>query len=68
MTGNALAPLLPLFVDHESTDWLHLPPYDDAKAARALVGTGIACPAVDASLIRRYVERFVVSGYLPRPR
>ncbi len=68
ITGNALAPLLPLFVDHDSTDWLQLPPYDDARAARALVGTGIACPPVDASLVRRYVERFVVSGYLPRPR
>jgi thioester reductase-like protein len=67
-TGNALAPLLPLFVDHDSTDWLHLPHYDDARATRALVGTGVACPAVDASLVRRYVERFVVSGYLPRPR
>ncbi|HWZ88826.1 MAG TPA: thioester reductase domain-containing protein [Polyangiaceae bacterium] len=67
-TGNALAPLLPLFVDHDSTDWLHLPHYDNARATRALVGTGVACPAVDASLVRRYVERFVVSGYLPRPR
>jgi len=67
-TGNALAPLLPLFVEHVTTEWLHLPVYDDARTKTALAGTGIECPAVDAALMRRYVERFVVSGYLPRPR
>ena len=66
-TGNALTPLLPLFADHETTDWLHLPTYDDAKTRCALAGTDITCPVVDATLIRRYVERFVVSGYLARP-
>jgi len=66
-TGNALVPLLPLFISHENTDWLHLPPYDDARTKRALVETGVACPTVDAALVRRYVERFVVSGYLQRP-
>ncbi|MGO9328398.1 MAG: hypothetical protein ACLQJ0_09795, partial [Steroidobacteraceae bacterium] len=64
---NALVPLLPLFISHENTDWLHLPPYDDARTKRALVETGVACPTVDAALVRRYVERFVVSGYLQRP-
>ncbi len=67
-TGNALAPLLPLFVGHEDTDWLHLPTYDEARTACALEGTGIACPPVDEALVRRYVERFVVRGYMPRPR
>ncbi|HET9991663.1 MAG TPA: thioester reductase domain-containing protein [Kofleriaceae bacterium] len=67
-TGNALAPLLPLFVEHDSTGWLHLPTYDDAETKAALAGTDIACAAVDAALMRRYVERFVISGYLPRPR
>jgi thioester reductase-like protein len=66
-TGNALAPLLPLFVEHDRTDWLHLAPYDDARTRAALGDSGIASPTVDATLIRRYVERFVVSGYLPRP-
>jgi thioester reductase-like protein len=67
-TGNALAPLVPLFADHETTDWLRLPPYDDAKTRCALAGSGITCPGVDATLIRRYIEQFVVSGYLARPR
>ena len=66
-TGNALVPLLPLFISHENTDWLHLPPYDYARTKSALVETGVACPTVDAGLVRRYVERFVVSGYLQRP-
>ncbi|HEY6036051.1 MAG TPA: thioester reductase domain-containing protein, partial [Kofleriaceae bacterium] len=66
-TGNALAPLIPLFVEHATTEWLHLPDYDDACAKAALAGTGIACAPIDAGLMRRYVERFVVSGYLPRP-
>jgi len=66
-SGNALAPLLPLFVAHDNTDWLHLPRYDDAKTKRALADTGVSCPVVDAALVRRYVEGFVVSGYLPRP-
>jgi thioester reductase-like protein len=66
-TGNALAPLLPLFRAHDTTRWLLLPPYDDALARRDLGGTGIACPPIDAALFRRYIERFVVSGYVPRP-
>ena len=66
-TGNALVPLLPLFVDHETTDWLRLPTYDTARTDRALAGTGVVCPAVDAIVVRRYLERFVVSGFLPRP-
>jgi thioester reductase-like protein len=63
-TKNALAPLLSLFLAHDNTDWLHLPHYDDANARRE---AGISCPPVDAALVRRYVERFVVSGYLRRP-
>jgi thioester reductase-like protein len=66
-TRNALAPFLSLFVSHENTDWLHLPPYDDARSKRALVEAGVVCPTVDAGLVRRYVERFVVNGYLQRP-
>ncbi|MBP6838495.1 MAG: thioester reductase domain-containing protein [Kofleriaceae bacterium] len=66
-TGNALAPLLPLFVEHDDTEWLRLPSYDDTQARAALRGAGVECPPVDAALVRRYVERFVVSGYLPRP-
>jgi thioester reductase-like protein len=66
-TGNALAPLLPLFVEHDQTEWLQLPPYDDASTKAALAGSGITCATVDAQLMRRYVERFVVSGYVRRP-
>jgi thioester reductase-like protein len=66
-TGNALVPLLPLFSAHDTSDWLLLPPYDDALARRDLADTGISCPPIDAALFRRYIERFVVSGYLPRP-
>ncbi len=66
-TGNALAPLLPLFRRHEDTEWLRLPDYDDARAASALAHTDIRCPLVDAALVRRYVERFVIAGYVPRP-
>lgn len=67
-TGNTLVPLMPLFAAHDNTEWLRLPPYDDARTTRALGGTGVACPPIDAALIRRYVERFVVDGFMPRPR
>jgi thioester reductase-like protein len=66
-TASSLVPLLPLFVDHEDTDWLYLPHYDDTAARGALAGSGIACAPVDATLIRRYIERFIAAGYLPRP-
>jgi thioester reductase-like protein len=66
--GTALAPLVPLFATRETTDWLLLPPYDDTLTRRDLAGTGIRCPPIDAALFRRYVERFVVAGFLPRPR
>ena len=56
-----------LFVDHDTTEWLQLPGYDDANTKAALAGSGIACAEVDAQLMRRYVERFVVSGYVRRP-
>jgi len=65
-TGNSLVPLMPLFAAHDNTDWLRLPPYDDTRTKRALAGGG--CPPIDAALIRRYVERFVVDGFMPRPR
>jgi myxalamid-type nonribosomal peptide synthetase MxaA len=64
-TGNALAPLLPLFADRSDTDWLMFPPFDAARTERALLGTGIACPAIDLMLVRRYVDRLVASGFLP---
>jgi thioester reductase-like protein len=64
-TGNALAPLLSLFSARETTDWLFLPEYDDTNTRRA---TGLVCPPIEPAIVRRYVERFVVSGYLPRPR
>ena len=60
----SFAPLLSLFAAREATDWLYLPDYDDANTRR---DAQMTCPSVDSALIRRYVQRFVIGGYLPRP-
>ncbi|WP_297622018.1 non-ribosomal peptide synthetase [Nocardia sp.] len=38
---------------------------DDANARKALAGSGIWCPAVDASVLDTYIAAFVQSGFLP---
>jgi thioester reductase-like protein len=66
-TGNALSSLVPLFVEHDDTEWLQLRTYDDA-AARAALPADVSCPVIDDCIVQKYVDSFVVSGYLPRPR
>ncbi|MEV0360736.1 amino acid adenylation domain-containing protein [Nocardia sp. NPDC050697] len=40
---------------------------DDTATRRALTGTGITCPAVDAAVIDRCLRRFREAGLLPQP-
>ncbi|MFC3961338.1 amino acid adenylation domain-containing protein [Nocardia jiangsuensis] len=40
---------------------------DDTATRRALAGTGITCPAVDAAVIDRCLLRFREAGLLPQP-
>ncbi|MFF4183744.1 amino acid adenylation domain-containing protein [Streptomyces sp. NPDC001691] len=38
-----------------------------SNAERALAGSGLHCPPVDAALLDRYLEYFFASGYIARP-
>ncbi|MFS4097109.1 non-ribosomal peptide synthetase [Streptomyces sp. AF1A] len=63
---NAAYPLLSLF-DPAGGGFTAVRFADDATRAH-LAGTGIACPPLDADLIRTYLGWFARSGYLPAPR
>lgn len=41
---------------------------DTRNADALLEGSGIACPPVNAALLKSYLRHFAQSGYLPRPR
>ncbi|MET9486897.1 amino acid adenylation domain-containing protein [Nocardia sp. NPDC006630] len=41
--------------------------YSDIHAQEALRHNGIHCPAIDRTVIHRYLDRFSASGFLPRP-
>ncbi|AKT40132.1 amino acid adenylation domain-containing protein [Chondromyces crocatus] len=71
---NPLLPLVPMLTErvHDGlTRWElyeDMPAYDDSNARRALAGTGIACPVLDAARLNVYLNHQVRSGYLPEPR
>ena len=43
------------------------PCYDQSNTLAGLAGTGLACPPVDETLLRTYLDHFVRSGWLPPP-
>ena len=63
--GNALAGLLPLLL--ESIEHARLPRFDCSRTLRALQGTPIDCPPLDASLLRVYLSRLIAAGFIPPP-
>ncbi|RCV51312.1 amino acid adenylation domain-containing protein [Marinitenerispora sediminis] len=43
------------------------PALDRTNAERALAGSGLECPPVDAALLDRYLDHLFASGYIERP-
>jgi hypothetical protein len=43
------------------------PTFDCRNTLAGLAGTPIACPALDADLVGRYLAGFVRRGFLPAP-
>ncbi|HEV8580084.1 MAG TPA: thioester reductase domain-containing protein [Thermoanaerobaculia bacterium] len=41
--------------------------FDDTQTRRALAGSGIVCPPLDADLFRAYLDYFVRTGFFPPP-
>lgn len=41
---------------------------DSSNTDRLLKGSGITCPAVNAALMKRYLEYFGECGYIPKPK
>ncbi|GAA2612953.1 amino acid adenylation domain-containing protein [Actinomadura fulvescens] len=69
----ALANYLPMFTERSERTGLsvfeahfsgNMPELDQTNARRALDGTGLACPPVDADLLDRYLDYFLASGFL----
>ncbi|WP_018352467.1 non-ribosomal peptide synthetase [Longispora albida] len=44
------------------------PRFDHASTLRGLASSGIACPAIGPGTLRRYVEFFAATGFLPEER
>ncbi|MFC7328861.1 amino acid adenylation domain-containing protein [Marinactinospora rubrisoli] len=70
------APFVSLCVDHGNKADISVkemfldgvfPALDRSNTERALAGSGLDCPPVDAALIDRYLEYFFASGYIERP-
>jgi amino acid adenylation domain-containing protein/thioester reductase-like protein len=67
-TGNhPLAGLDLASVIRPDGSWLRLPVFDSRNTIDRLAGTGIVCPAIDASLLATYFSRWVKLGYLRPP-
>lgn len=47
---------------------VHQAQFSTANTDRLLSGSGIACPPVNAALLRSYLRHFIKSGYLPAPQ
>ncbi|HEX2202783.1 MAG TPA: amino acid adenylation domain-containing protein [Longimicrobium sp.] len=60
---NALHPLAASFSVRDP-DTVEPPAFASERLEAALAGTGIACPAADAALVRTYLEHFVRRGLL----
>ncbi|HEX5759075.1 MAG TPA: thioester reductase domain-containing protein [Thermoanaerobaculia bacterium] len=71
-SGNALAPFVGVaefydqFAEKTSTRLKEVV-FDGRNTRAGLAGSGIACPALDAALLRRYLDAFVRSGFYPPP-
>jgi thioester reductase-like protein len=68
--GNALAPFLPYFAQQKRAEDAPLRPVsqvDHRNTRSGLAGSGIECPAVDAEVLRRYIQYFVETGILEAP-
>jgi thioester reductase-like protein len=76
-SGNALAPFAPVVEIYQSffelakaeqrTGSMKLVLFDDRNTRTALMGSGIACPPIDADLLAVYFDYFVRTGFLPPP-
>jgi thioester reductase-like protein len=67
-TGNhPLAGLDLTSVMRPDGSWLQLPVFDCRQTVDRLAGTGIACPAIDASLMATYFSHWVEREYLRPP-
>jgi hypothetical protein len=60
-----------LFLRGTTIERLHfpdaIPRLDCSNATRALTGTGIECPPVDAALMKKYIDYFVRTGFFSAP-
>jgi myxalamid-type nonribosomal peptide synthetase MxaA len=65
--GNALYPFAALLEEFAERN-LQLPTWDTTHAVRALAGTPVQCPAVDDRLLTTYMDYYVTSGYLQKPK
>ncbi|MER5350217.1 thioester reductase domain-containing protein [Kitasatospora sp. NPDC002551] len=61
----ALLGLVPFLND--AVDDVRLPKSAAEDTLAALEGTGIACPPLDAALVRTYLEAFTASGFMESP-
>jgi thioester reductase-like protein len=64
---HPLVGLLPASQEDEharSSDDTEIVHFDDANTARGLAGTSIACPPLDATLLKTYVAYLVRTGFL----
>ena len=75
--GHPMAPFVPLFVDQCGPAGLTVaetylghvfPAYTRAHTERALDGSGIVFPPVDAALLDLHIGRLIQDGYLPTPQ
>ncbi len=41
--------------------------FDDTNTASVLAGSAIHCPKIDDTVLRRYIDYFVASGFFPHP-
>jgi thioester reductase-like protein len=72
--GNALYPLLPLFIEnigdtgHTIVELFQdVPTYDTCNVDRELEGTRISCPRLDADLISTWLSYYISSGFINPP-
>jgi amino acid adenylation domain-containing protein/thioester reductase-like protein len=74
--GHPMAPFVPLFVDQCGPAGLTVaetylghvfPAYTRTRADRALAGSGVVFPPVDAALLDLHLGRLIDDGYLPVP-
>ncbi len=72
--GNALYPLLPLFIEnigdtgHTIVELFQdVPTYDTCNVDRELEGTRISCPRLDADLISTWLSYYISSVFINPP-